>query len=103
MMLLGSVENCPLLSDENKWGANEGVRKGSVVNFIALVPSCGDPGSCHHTNHGRACDGSYHTYHSGAPGSCYYTYHGGACGGSSMNASVLMTPDSTVSAIVVVA
>ena len=79
MMLLGSVENYPLLSDENKWGANEGVRKGSVVNFIALVPSCG------------------------APGSCYYTYHGGACGGSSMNASVLMTPDSTVSAIVVVA
>ena len=91
MMLLGSVENHPLLSDENKWGANEGVRKGSVVNFIALVPSCGAPGSCHHT------------YHSGAPGSCYYTYHGGACGGSSMNASVLMTPDSTVSVIVVVA
>ena len=79
MLLGGSVENHPLLSDENKWGANEGVRKGSVVNFIALVPSCGDPGSC------------------------YHTYHGGACGGSSMNASVLMTPDSTVSVIVVVA
>ena len=63
MMLLGSVENYPLLSDENKWGANEGVRKGSVVNFIALVPSCGASGSCYHTFHGGTCGESYHTYH----------------------------------------
>ena len=42
-MLLDCNENNPLLSDENKWRANEGVRKGSVVNLIALLPSCGVP------------------------------------------------------------
>ena len=41
MVLFDSIENWPLLSDENKWRANEGVRKGSVVNFIAQLPSCG--------------------------------------------------------------
>ena len=53
-MLFDSIENWPLLSDENKWRANEGVRKGSVVNFIAQLPSCG---GCA-TQCGVACGGN---------------------------------------------
>ena len=71
MMLLGSVENHPLLSDENKWGANEGVRKGSVVNFIALVPSCGDPGIPGIVAATRRYGGSHHKHHHGRYGSSY--------------------------------